>query len=143
MTVATRPGDDAQASQPGHVLALFRLAEPGFLIACWSEDAGASWSLPVQTAVWGYPPHLLRLRDGRLLCSVGVRREPLGVQAFISEDGTSWDTAHPALLRGDGETRDLGYPVSVQLDDGCIFTVYYTTIGGVTHVAASRWELPW
>jgi hypothetical protein len=130
-------------TRPGHVLALVRLAEPGCLIACWSEDAGASWSLPVQTGMWGYPPHLLRLRDGRLLCSVGVRREPLGVQAYLSEDGTTWDTAHPALLRADGETRDLGYPVSVQLDDGSIFTVYYMTVGGVTHIAASRWELPW
>ena len=41
--------------------------------------------------------------------------------------------AHPAVLRADGETRDLGYPVSVQLDDASIFTVYYHTAGGVTH----------
>jgi hypothetical protein len=130
-------------TRPGQVLVLIRLAEPGFLIACWSDDAGASWSLPVQTEMWGYPPHLLKLRDGRVLCSVGVRRAPLGVQAFISEDGIRWDTAHPAMLRTDGETRDLGYPVSVQLADGSIFTVYYLTLGGVTHIAASRWELPW
>ena len=130
-------------TRPGHVLALIRLAEPGYLIACWSEDAGASWSLPVQTGMWGFPPHLLRLRDGRLLCSVGVRRAPFGVQAYIGEDGSAWDAAHPALLRADGESRDLGYPISLQLGDGSIYTVYYMTTGGVTHVAASRWELPW
>ena len=38
---------------------------------------------------------------------------------------------------------DLGYPLSVQLADDSIFTVYYMTIGGITHVAATRWQLPW
>ena len=57
--------------------------------------------------------------------------------------------AHRAVLRDDGETRagkevrDLGYPVSVQLPDGTILTVYYMTLAGVTHIAASRWRLPW
>jgi hypothetical protein len=129
---------------PDRVLALVRLEVPGYLLECWSEDAGQTWSAPVQTALWGYPPHLLRLRDGRLLCSVGVRRPPMGVQAFISADGgRSWDVAHPAVLRDDGETRDLGYPISVQLGDGSLLTAYYLTTGGVTHVATARWELPW
>ena len=78
-----------------------------------------------------------------LLCSVGIRRPPFGVQAYVGQDGSAWDAARPALLRADGETRDLGYPVSLQLGDGSIYTVYYLTTGGVTHVAASRWELPW
>jgi hypothetical protein len=129
---------------PGRVLALIRLADPGYLVECWSDDAGRTWSSPLQTDVWGFPPHLLKLRDGRLLCSVGVRREPFGVQAFVSGDGgRSWEVAHPVVLRADGETRDLGYPLSVQLDDASIFTVYYMTTGGVTYVAATRWELPW
>jgi sialidase-1 len=105
---------------------------------------------PLRTPIWGYPPHLLELRDGRILCSYGHRRPPLGVQAVLSADGgEAWDVAHPAVLRDDGETRegreahDLGYPVSVELPDGTILTVYYLTLGGVTHVAASRWHLPW
>ena len=58
--------------------------------------------------IWGYPPHLLKLRDGRILCSYGHRRDPLGVQAVISADGgRSWDLDHRAILRGDGETMDL------------------------------------
>jgi sialidase-1 len=131
-------------AEPGRVLALIREPRLGFLLECWSDDAGRSWSLPTRTALYGYPPHLLRLRDGRLLCSVGVRRAPLGVQAFVGDDrGRTWDTGRPAVLRDDGETRDLGYPVSVQLRDGSILTVYYFTKDAVTHVAASRWELPW
>lgn len=147
-TVGAGPafGDEAALAEtaPGRVLALLRRASPGYLAECWSDDGGRTWSAPLQTAIWGFPPQLLTLRDGRLLCSVGVRREPFGVRAVISADGgRSWDVAHPAVLRADGETRDLGYPVSVQLDDASIFTVYYHTAGGVTHVAATRWELPW
>ena len=88
-----------------------------------SDDGGRTWSQPLRTEIWGYPPHLLRLRDGRVLCTYGHRRDPLGVQAVISADGgRSWDVPHRAVLRDDGETRrrgdresrDLGYPVSVR-----------------------------
>jgi hypothetical protein len=135
---------------PGRVLAHMRHAPPGFLVESWSDDGGVTWSQPLRTEIWGYPPHLLKLRDGRILCTYGHRRQPLGVQAVISGDGgRRWDVAHKAIIRGDGEVnegrevRDLGYPVSVQLADGSIFTTYYVTLQGVTHVAASRWELPW
>ena len=135
---------------PGRVLAHLRHVPPGFLVESWSDDGGLSWSQPLRTQIWGYPPHLLKLQDGRILCTYGHRRQPLGVQAVISQDGgVTWDVAHPAILRGDGEVsegrevRDLGYPVSIQLPDGSLFTAYYMTLGGVTHVAASRWELPW
>ena len=135
---------------PGRVLAHLRHAPPGYLVESWSDDGGATWSQPLRTEIWGYPPHLLRLQDGRILCTYGHRRRPLGVQAVISADGgVSWDLAHKAILRDDGEVhdgrevRDLGYPVSVQLPDGTIFTAYYMTLRRVTHVAASRWELPW
>ncbi len=130
-------------TEPGHVLCLIRQA-PQRLSEAWSDDGGRTWSEAIYTDIWGYPPHLLKLRDGRILCSYGHRREPLGVQAVISADGgRSWDLEHRAILRGDGETVDLGYPISVQLPDDSIFTVYYMTIGGMTHVAATRWELPW
>ena len=137
---------------PGTVLALVRQGRPGYLLRSWSDDAGRTWSQPLRTEIWGYPAHLLRLGDGRILCTYGHRREPLGVQAVISADGgETWDVDHRAVLRGDGEPRrrgdrealDLGYPVSVQLADGTIFTVYYLTQAGTTHVAATRWELPW
>jgi hypothetical protein len=137
---------------PGRVLALLRQNRPGYLLQCWSDDGGRTWSQPLRTPIWGYPPHLLRLRDGRVLCTYGHRREPLGVQAVVSTDGgQSWDVDHRAVLRADGETRrrgdresrDLGYPVSVELRDGSIYTAYYLTLDGVTHVAATRWELPW
>jgi hypothetical protein len=149
-------GDEAAlvetAPGAGTVLALLRRSPPGYLLQSWSDDAGRTWSAPLRTEIWGYPPHLLRLADGRLLCTYGHRRPPPGVQAVLSADGgATWDVEHRAVLRADGETRraggrdvqDSGYPVSVQLADGTIFTVYYLTLAGVTHVAATRWELPW
>jgi hypothetical protein len=45
--------------------------------------------------------------------------------------------------RGDRESRDLGYPVSIEIAEGRIFTAYYLTKDNVTHVATTRWELPW
>jgi hypothetical protein len=149
---ATGWGNEAALVEvrPGKVLAHVRQAPPGFLVESWSDDGGRSWSQPLRTEIWGYPPHLLKLRDGRVLCTYGHRRLPLGVQAVISHDGgVSWDVRHKAILRGDGEVsdgreqRDLGYPVTVQLPDDSLLTAYYMTLGGVTHVAASRWELPW
>jgi predicted neuraminidase len=139
-------GDEAALveTEPGRVLCLIRQAPPGSLLESWSDDGGRTWSQAVRTEIWGYPPHLLKLRDGRILCSYGHRRPPLGVQAVISDDGgRSWNLAHRAVLRDDGETSDLGYPLSAQLPDGTIFTVYYITTGGVTHVATTRWQLPW
>ena len=39
-----------------------------------------------------------------------------------------------------GSSADLGYPKTVELSDGSLFTVYYFTLGdGVTHVAATKW----
>ena len=138
-------GDEAALveTESGLVLCLIRSA-PGPLLECWSDDAGKTWSHAVQTDISGYPPHLLKLRDGRILCSFGHRKTPLGIQAVLSSDGgRSWDIENRVILRDDSETWDLGYPISVQLADESILTVYYITISGMTHVAASRWALPW
>jgi Neuraminidase (sialidase) len=139
---------------PGLVLAHTR-SEGGYLMESWSNDAGITWTHPLRTAIWGYPPHLLRLRDGRILCSFGYRRDPMGVRAVLSDDGgRSWDFENVRILRDDGGTpsefhpkqasggSDVGYPISTQLSDGSILTVYYLTLkDGITHAAATRWSL--
>ena len=101
-----------------------------------------TWSEALRTAIWGYPVDLTKLRDGRILCSFGYRRDPKGIRAVLSSDGgVTWDTDNTYVLRDDG-VGDLGYPGSVQLPDGSILTVYYITLAdGVTHSAATRWEL--
>lgn len=145
----------------GRVIAMIRnepaglrqpLADRGFLWQAHSDDGGRTWSPARRTDIWGYPPHLLLMKNGDLLCTYGYRRKPYGVRACLSRDGgATWDTPREVILRADalpegagagkGSGGDLGYPRSVQLSDGLLFTAYYITLGdGVTHIAASRWS---
>jgi hypothetical protein len=104
---------------PGRVLAHSR-NETGYLSEMWSEDAGKTWSHPTLTEIWtpSSPPHLLKLTDGRILCSFGYRREPMGVRAVLSSDsGETWDIANTVVLRDDGGTPSgLETPEEVDLE---------------------------
>ena len=92
-----------------------------------SLDGGKTWSMPHSIGVWGYPSHLLRLGDGRLLMSYGHRRGPVGNQARVSEDhGRTWSAA--MNISSDGTSTDLGYPSTVELGDGSLLTVWYELI---------------
>ena len=131
-----------------------RMKGDGFFRIQQSADRGRTWGPIIKTPVWGKPAHLLPLRDGRLLMSYGYRRPPWGVRACLSSDyGKTWDMDNEIILRMDGGTpddqerkvgsSDLGYPVSVQLDDGRIFTVYYFNKNGSNcFIAGTFWELP-
>ena len=115
----------------GKLIAMFRYnpadRTQDFLRQAESIDGGKTWTVTHPTKVWGFPPHLLLLRDGKLLVSYGVRRKPYSERACISKDGgKTWDVENEIILSlspvGGG---DLGYPASVQLDDGSIITIYY------------------
>ncbi len=93
-------------------------------LQCESGDGGWTWSDPHSIGVWGLPSHLLRLRDDRLLMTYGYRREPHGNQARISSDGgKTW--SGPITLSDDGAGGDLGYPSTVERDDGTLVTIWY------------------
>jgi hypothetical protein len=71
----------------------------------------------------------LRLRSGQLLMSYSHRRAPLGNQARLSKDnGRSWSEA--MIISGDGMFTDLGYPSTVELEDGSLLTVWYELMKG-------------
>ena len=149
----TRPGDDATDYHELHAVE----AEDGRIIAhirnhnktddrqtlqSESSDGGRSWSLPRSIGVWGYPSHLLRLRDNRLLMSYGHRRKPLGNQVRVSQDnGRTWSP--PLIVSGDGTSTDLGYPSTVEMSDGSLLTAWYELMKGSTHavVRQARWLL--
>lgn len=91
---------------PGRVLAMSRNAA-GYFSEMWSDDGGRTWTYPLLTDIWAphSPPHLLKLEDGRILCSFGYRRVPMGIRAVLSSDaGQTWDTDNIVVLRDDGGT---------------------------------------
>jgi len=107
-----------------------------------SDDGGKTWSTPHPIGVWGLPSHLLRLRDGRLLMSYGHRRPPFGNLARISTNqGATW--SEPLIISGDGIGGDLGYPSTVELDDGTLVTAWYERLkdSPLAQLRQARWRV--
>lgn len=111
---------------PGRLIALFREETEGYLYQSNSEDYGVTWSPVVRLPVWGYPPYLLLLQSGVLLCLYGHRREPWSIRAVLSYDyGRTWDVDNIITIYGWRDKPDMGYPVAVELEPGQILTVFY------------------
>jgi len=152
-TIPTRPGDDhrqyhelhAVEAAPGRIVAHIRNHNPrqaGETLQSESTDGGRTWSTPHEIGVWGLPSHLLKLADGRLLMSYGHRRKPFGNQLRLSDDaGASW--SEPIGLSEDGIGGDLGYPSTVQLDNGQLVTAWYEKMKGssLAVLRQARWRL--
>jgi hypothetical protein len=118
-------------------------ANAGETLQCESSDGGKTWSKPKSIDVWGLPSHLVRLKDNRLLMTYGHRRQPLGNQARLSTDhGRTW--SDPIELSGDGITGDLGYPSTVELDNGTLVTVWYEVMKDSPRAVLrqAKWKLP-
>ena len=109
-----------------------------------STDGGATWTQAEPMNFHGSPPFLLVHSSGALVGTYGCRQEPFGERAMISRDGgESW--VYDYILRDDGPDTDLGYPSSVELDDGSILTAYYQKAASVDDKCGflwSRWRLP-
>ena len=124
------------------------LEESGFvhfsLMQSESTDGGRTWTLAEPLGFHGSPPHLMLHSSGAVVCVYGYRKEPYGERAMISRDGgASWDYHY--IIRDDGPGSDLGYPASVELADGSIFTIYYQKLRSVDEKCSilwSRWTLP-
>ena len=110
----------------GRVLCGIRVQEgDGITIhICHSDDGGKSWSDPKPLGNCGAPPHFLLHSSGAVILSYGRRKAPFGQRALISYDGGETFTRE-IELRGDATRGDLGYPSTVELDDGSLITVYY------------------
>lgn len=109
-----------------------------------SDDNGKTWSTPEPLWVNGSPPHLLRHSSGALVCVYGRRAEPYGERAMVSlDEGKTW--IKEIVLCDDTPDPDLGFPSSVELDDGSILTVYYQinkrngVLDKKASIMATRW----
>ena len=148
-----RPGDDpknyhelhAVEATNGTIILHIRnhnLRNEGETLQTESTDGGRSWSTPHSIGVWGLPSHLLRLKDGRLLMSYGYRRKPFGNQVRISSDhGRTWSDS--LTISDDGHGVDLGYPSTIECDNGSFVTVWYEVMKGSpkAQLRQARWRL--
>lgn len=129
-----------------HLLTAIRCREGArsWIDAYRSRDRGGSWNYngtAVPNTGEGNPPSMIRLNDGRLCLTYGVRAAPFGMRARLSEDdGATWGPE--LMLRDDGGGRDVGYPRTMQRPDGMIVTVYYfhDTLEGDRYLGATIWD---
>ena len=125
----------------GRVLAVFRSGD-GYLRQAESGSAGRTWGGVRKLKLWGDPPHLLQLHDGTVLLARGYRRGTMGVRYTVSLDGgRNWNRSVEGVLESGSESADCGYPSSVELEDGSIFTAYYTTHDGRTGVRGVHYRI--
>lgn len=113
------------------------------LLQTESFDGGRTWSEVHSTGVWGFPSHLLRLDDGRLMATYGHRRDPRGNRVVLSEDhGQTWSAPLSLTLGEDG--ADFGYPSTVQLDEETFYSIWYSRPAAdrQARVRGVRWRLP-
>jgi len=93
-----------------------------------STNGGHSWSNPHPTGVWGFPSHLLRMQDNRLLMTYSYRRAPYGICArFSNDNGKTW--SNQLMVSADCDCPDFGYPSTVELSSGILLTVWYEARG--------------
>lgn len=143
-----KPSEPSICALPGGKLLLVARTgvghkDAGQIYQSISEDQGRSWSPLVPTPMFGHPPHLLRLSDGRVLCSYGNRREPFEIKACLSEDGgSSWLMDREIKIRENLPSRNLGYPTTVELEPGRLFTIYYGEDSlGVTCIQGTTFQV--
>ena len=130
--------------EDGQLVAMFRDCNGEHALRqSTSADGGRTWSAPHQTQLHGLPPHLLRLNDGALLATYARRWDAYGVYACISRDGgETWDPGREVRLSS-APDGDLGYPASIQLADGSIWTVFYQVHhpGEKTCLMGTHWRV--
>lgn len=132
-----------------HLVTTTRVREPNsgpsWIDAYESTDNGKTWTYlnrPAPDTGDGNPPSLIRLVDGRLCLTYGIRKSPFKMVAKLSSNGgKTW--GDEITLRSNGGGGDMGYPRSMQTADGNVVTTYYfwsKQEGPERYIAATVWD---
>lgn len=135
-------------TETGRIIAGLRNhADENAIWISYSDDDGKTWIEPFKTEMIGHPVDLIQLSDGRIMASYGVREgvgrhtEPGGIRAcFSSDNGETWDSNTEVILRRDFTNWDIGYPESIEMEDGRIMTVYYFNLFSKYYLGATYWK---
>ena len=109
-----------------------------------SHDFGKTWTAPHRLLKdkGGAPSHIIRHSSGVLISACGYREKPYGVRVmFSNDDGKTWDTDN--VLWADGADDDLGYPSTVELNDGSLFTAFYAHLADdlPAEIIGIKWKM--
>jgi hypothetical protein len=97
----------------------------GFVTTSSADVNGRNATPPAPLPFWGYPANLLRMKSGLLVMTYGYRRVPYGIAVRVShDDGLTWETPGDGRLEQGAQGVDTGYPSTVELPDGTLFTAY-------------------
>ena len=95
----------------------------------------------IRFTVWAPNAKILQHSSGALIAAYGYREKPYGNRVMISwDEGETWEKDY--ILSDDGQNGDLGYPASVELEDGRILTVYYQQVDEAAVIFQDIWSLP-
>ena len=116
----------------------------------YSDNGGKNWSEAkiLCEDFTGAPAHLIQLDNGAVVITYGRRvneaGNPCGIRARYSRDnGATWSEEIVLSNPLNPEDTDLGYPATVILKDGSLFTVYYQHYNEDTYpsVLYTKWTL--
>lgn len=148
--VAAPPADDGAmlcephgfACDDGSVFVAARAHLGGHATMYFNRIVNGAFGKWYPSGIEGFPPHFLTLSGGGTLLVYGRRTQPYGIRAKLTKDGgRTW--GEEMIINGDATRQDIGYPASVELKDGTIFTLWYEHFGEewLGYIVYAVWEI--
>lgn len=109
---------------------------------CYSYDGGKTFTNPKKLLedTQGSPPHLLLHSSSTIILTYGRRKPEFGIRGMISkDDGETFSDEF--ILTNDAPNEDLGYPCSVERNDGSILTIWYERNEHGSNIKEIIWSL--